>query len=103
MRKRVSGGTRDLILNRAGGLSQNYDKDQNQDREDSAPAPRSMTSLITSGFSRSSRRTKGDLQKWEGSLARVTASCLQSSNAPLMPLWLLIGRRDTIGVGRPTQ
>ena len=69
----------------------------------SAPAPRSMTSLIASGFSRSSRRTKSDLPKDGGRLARVTASCLQTSNAPLMPLWYLSGRCDAVGVGRPTQ
>ena len=31
-----------------------------------APAPRSMTSLITSGFSRSSRRKSTSLKYWRG-------------------------------------
>jgi hypothetical protein len=50
-----------------------------------APAPRSMTSLITSGFSRSSRRTKAPPRKVRGEVGTSHRFVLGSSRALLIP------------------
>jgi hypothetical protein len=64
---------------RCRGLSQNYDKDQNQDHQDKRARTQEYDCAHGIGLQQVVATHKSGTRKdWEGRWARVTASCLEA-------------------------